>query len=165
MIYKLDITCEFAYHQRHFFLSITVDLYKKSHYILATKRINTFQIINIIFFSFLATPVAYGSSGPGTNLSHNCNLCHSCGKAGSLMHCAGLGIKPIPQQQPEPPQRQHSILTLLCHSRNSQIINFLKTMFSDHYLNSEINNQNSAKIPICNKTTNTTSTYVRIHFI
>lgn len=109
MIYKLDITCEFAYHQRHFFLSITVDLYKKSHYILATKRINTFQIINIIFFSFLATPVAYGSSGPGTNLSHNCNLCHSCGKAGSLMHCAGLGIKPIPQQQPKSLQRHTAV--------------------------------------------------------
>lgn len=50
----------------------------------------------------------------GLNLSHSFNLHHSCGHdAGSLTHCAGLGIKPAL------PQRRCQILNLLYHSRNS----------------------------------------------
>ena len=30
--------------------------------------------------------------GWGLNLSHSCNLCHSYGNAGSLTHCATVGI-------------------------------------------------------------------------
>ena len=30
--------------------------------------------------------------GQGSNLSHSCSLCHSCGNTGSLAHCAVLGI-------------------------------------------------------------------------
>ena len=47
------------------------------------------------------------------NPSHSCNLCHICGSAGSLTHCAGPEIKP------EPPQRQLNILNPLSHSENS----------------------------------------------
>lgn len=32
--------------------------------------------------------------GQGSNLSHICNLCYSCGDARSLTLCANLGIKP-----------------------------------------------------------------------
>ena len=32
--------------------------------------------------------------GQGSNLSHSCDLRHSCGNAGSLTHCTGPGIKP-----------------------------------------------------------------------
>ena len=44
------------------------------------------------------------------------NLCHSCSKARSLTHCAWLGIKPVPQQQPE------LILNPLCYSGNSKLV-------------------------------------------
>ena len=33
--------------------------------------------------------------GQGSDLSHRCDLCHSCGNTGSLTHCAGPGIKPV----------------------------------------------------------------------
>ena len=37
---------------------------------------------------FTAAPVTYGRiQGQGSNPSHTCNLCHSCGNAGSLTHC------------------------------------------------------------------------------
>ena len=37
----------------------------------------------------------------GSNLSHSCDLHHSCSNAGSLTHFTGLGIESILQQQPE----------------------------------------------------------------
>ena len=36
-------------------------------------------------------------SGQGSDLSWSCDLNHSCGNAGSLTHCARLGIKPESQ--------------------------------------------------------------------
>ena len=30
-------------------------------------------------------------TGQGSNPSHSCNLCHSCGNSGSLIHCAPTG--------------------------------------------------------------------------
>ena len=35
--------------------------------------------------------------GQGSDSSHSCNLCHSCGNARSLSHCAEPGIKPVTQ--------------------------------------------------------------------
>ena len=51
--------------------------------------------------------------GQGANPNHSCDLCHSCGNAGSLTNCAGLGIKPASQAP-------GSLLILLYHSKNSQ---------------------------------------------
>ena len=38
----------------------------------------------------------------------------------SLTHCTGLGITPLPQQQPKLLQRQHSIAYTIAQSRNSE---------------------------------------------
>ena len=65
------------------------------------------------FFFFLATPMPYKFPGQGLNQTHSCNLHHSCSNARSLVYCARLGIGPVL------PQRQHQILSLLCHSGNS----------------------------------------------
>ena len=53
---------------------------------------------------------------PVQRLNPSCSydLCYSCGSSGSLTHCTGLGVKPVPQQPPEPPQRQHRIFNLYC---------------------------------------------------
>ena len=51
--------------------------------------------------------------GQGSNLSHSCDLCHSCGNAGLLAHCTGWGIEPALLQ------RQPWILNLLHHNGNS----------------------------------------------
>ena len=53
------------------------------------------------------------------NSSHSCDLSHSYSHARSLTHCAGPVIESVPQQQPEPLQRQHRIFNQLCHSGNS----------------------------------------------
>ena len=50
--------------------------------------------------------------GQGTNQAAAVTY---CGNTRSLTHWAKLGIKPVP------PQKQHQILNLLCHSRNSWI--------------------------------------------
>ena len=42
--------------------------------------------------------------GQGLNSGHSSPLGHSCGHGKSLTHCAGPGIKPVPQQPPEPLQ-------------------------------------------------------------
>lgn len=39
----------------------------------------------------------------GSNVSHSCDLCHSCGNTKSLTHCTGPG------SIPKLPQRQHQI--------------------------------------------------------
>ena len=44
-----------------------------------------------------------GFQGQGSDLSHSCDLRHSCGNAGFLTHCAGLGIKPAPSAPKKPP--------------------------------------------------------------
>ena len=60
--------------------------------------------------------------GQGLNLSCSWDLCHSCGNARSLTHCAGRGIEPVIHQPPKPLQRQCRILNPLCHSGNSYSI-------------------------------------------
>ena len=66
------------------------------------------------------------SLGQRTNISHSCDILWSCGKAGSLTHCAGLGLN----LHPSAPEM---LPILLCHRRNS---NRQKIHFStiDHYL-------------------------------
>ena len=44
-------------------------------------------------------------------------MSNSCNNIRSLTHCSGLGIKPLPQHQPELPQRQHRLLNPLHHKR------------------------------------------------
>ena len=71
----------------------------------------------IFFFSFLF--FFWGASihsiwnflGQGSNPSHSCDLRHGCSNAGSLTHCAGLGIECTPLQ------RQCRIFNQLHHSR------------------------------------------------
>ena len=55
--------------------------------------------------------MAYGVPGQGSDPSYSCNLSHSCGNAGSLTHCAGLGMEPASQctqdaTNPVGPQRE-----------------------------------------------------------
>ena len=49
--------------------------------------------INVLFLYlfFMEFPVQ------GSDPSRSCKLSHSCGSAGSLTHCVGLGIKPVSQ--------------------------------------------------------------------
>ena len=47
------------------------------------------------FFPSLAVLCHMEFLGQGLNLSWSCNLHHSCSNAGSLTHCAGLGIEPL----------------------------------------------------------------------
>ena len=58
-------------------------------------------IISLTFF-FHHTHSLWKFSGQGSNPSHSCKLSHSYSNARSLTHCTGLGIEPLPQQQPEP---------------------------------------------------------------
>ena len=55
--------------------------------------------------------------GQESNLSHSCDLCHSCGKTRP-------GIEPMPQQRPEPLQRQSWVLNLLGHHGTPYLIFF-----------------------------------------
>ena len=70
-----------------------------------------------LFFFFLSgrTCSIWKFPGQGSNLSHRCNLYHSCSDDGSLTHCTELGI--------EPNNRSCCSWTLnpLCHSGNSCI--------------------------------------------
>ena len=45
------------------------------------------------FFFFFGHPTTYGVPGPGIRSKLQCDPCWSCGNAGSLSHCAELGIK------------------------------------------------------------------------
>ena len=48
----------------------------------------------LLFVCFLATLRHMEFPGQGWEPSHGCNLRCSCSNAGSLTHCAGLGIEP-----------------------------------------------------------------------
>ena len=65
-----------------------------------------FCFLRFFWFLFLAIPWHMEFPGHGSDLS-----C-SCGNAGSLTHCAGLGIKPASQCS-------RDILILLCHNESS----------------------------------------------
>ena len=80
-------------------------------------RFSFFFFFFIFFFS--RTHVIWKLPGQEPNPRCSYNLCHSCGNAGSLTHSARHGIKH------PPPQRQHQIPNLLCHSENSPV-QFLK---------------------------------------
>ena len=63
-------------------------------------------------FFFSRTHSTWTFPRQGINPCHSCNLHHSCSNTGSLTHCAGPGIEPMPSQ------RQCQILNPLHHSRN-----------------------------------------------
>ena len=65
----------------------------------------------LFFFSFFGRPTADGSLGQGSDLSHRCDLSCRCCHAGSLTHCARLGIDLASQcsqgaSDPVAPQRE-----------------------------------------------------------
>ena len=60
----------------------------------------------------MPTPRYMEFLGQGSDQSPGCNLSHGCGNAGSLTHCAWLGIEPV-SNAPKMP------LIPLCHSKNS----------------------------------------------
>ena len=76
--------------------------------------------------------------GQGSDPSCNLNLSLSWGNAGSLTHCAGLGIKPISHLS-------HNATDPVCHSKSS-IKSFLK---SPNYLIDNYWNQNELLEALC----------------
>ena len=50
-----------------------------------------------LFIYFISSPRHMEFPGQGSDLSHTCNLCQSCGKPGSLTPCSRLGISPASQ--------------------------------------------------------------------
>ena len=63
----------------------------------------------IFVFVFCHTRGLYKFLGQGLGPSCSCGLRHSYGKARSLTHYTGPGIKPAPQQWLKPLRRQHGI--------------------------------------------------------
>ena len=55
-------------------------------------------ILLLLFFFYGCTYGIWMSLGQGLNLSCSCDLSHSYNNAGSLTHCAGPGIEPVPLQ-------------------------------------------------------------------
>ena len=54
--------------------------------------------VSDFFFFFWLYPQHMEVPGKGLNLSHSCDLCHSCNNARSLIRSTWLGIEPMPQQ-------------------------------------------------------------------
>ena len=85
-----------------------------------------------VCFPFWTTPVSYDviwkSLGQRLNLSHICDLCHSCGHAGSLTHCARPGIELAI------PQKQTKSLTHCVIAGTSCLMCFLRPLFSYWFL-------------------------------
>ena len=74
----------------------------------------TFRFLLVLFCLFvLAEPWHMEVTIQGLNLSHSCNLCHSCGNTRSLTYCAES------ENEPSPQQRQHWILHQLHHSSHT----------------------------------------------
>lgn len=86
-----------------------------------------------LFFLFLGAPGdTWEFLGQGSDLSCTCSLSRSCDKAGSLIHCNGLGIEPVSQRSQDPadlvvPQRE--LLKPLFISSICLIINLVKHIF------------------------------------
>jgi len=79
-------------------------------------------------FSFLAVLWRMEFPGQGSDPSHSCNLHHSCGNHGSLIHSAGPGIKSASQHSrenadPVAPQQEIHIAA----SIKDKTIEYLKT--------------------------------------
>ena len=75
--------------------------------------------VNNSFFGGNGTHGIWKFLGQGSNLSHSCKLCQSCGNAGSLTYCTELVIEPVPLQ------RQHQILNVLHHRGYSKSFIFI----------------------------------------
>ena len=73
-----------------------------------------FFLLSYSFFFFLngCTRGIWKFPGKGLNPSLSCDLCLICDKMGSLMHCARLGIEPMPLQRLEPLQSNGSCRSL-----------------------------------------------------
>ena len=56
---------------------------------------------SVFCFFIFGCPEAYGVPGPGIRSSRSHDLSHSYGSAGSLAHCAGLGMEPATQHSQE----------------------------------------------------------------
>ena len=54
-----------------------------------------FLFLFFVFFFLFQHTVSYGVPGQGSNPSHSCNLCCSCGNTRSLTHCSMPGIEPL----------------------------------------------------------------------
>ena len=70
-----------------------------------------------LFFFFLVAPRPMEFPGQGSDASYSYDLSHSFSNAGSLTHCAWLGIKPRPSNAKMPSIHLH-------HSRNSSCLFF-----------------------------------------
>ena len=59
----------------------------------------SYNFLEMFFFSFLFLAALWHMEfrGQGSDLSHSCDLLHSCGNAGSLTYYVRLGIKPVSQ--------------------------------------------------------------------
>ena len=73
-------------------------------------KINRFYSF-LFFFPFFGCHGHMGFQGQESDPSPGCDLCHSCGNAGSLTHCARPGIEPASQRSqditnPSAPQRE-----------------------------------------------------------
>jgi len=65
-----------------------------------------FSLLFSLSFCFFSHPYRmWKFLGQGSNLSWSCDLRHSCSSAGSLTHCTGSGIKPVP-----PPRGARSLI-------------------------------------------------------
>ena len=81
---------------------------------------NQYFYFNFFFFFFFGFPVAHAVPRPGIMSEHRCNLCHSCGNARSLTHCAR-------QEFSLHPRVPETLLIPLHHSRNSNKVFFILT--------------------------------------
>ena len=72
-----------------------------AYHTVSGNRIHFLKIHFFIFYLFIYffghTCSIWTFPGQGSNLSHSCNLRHSCGNAGSLIHGPGPGTEPKPQ--------------------------------------------------------------------
>ena len=60
------------------------------------------SFLGTFFSPLFGHPVAFGVPRPGSDVSHSCDLHHSCSNSGFLTHCAGLGIEPASQRFRDP---------------------------------------------------------------
>ena len=86
---------------------LTFCFIEKSRWFVIFLFLSSSSSFFFFFFFFGHTCDMWKFPGQGLNPRSSCDLCHSCGNAGSLTHCAGPGIIPTPLQ------RQCWILNLL----------------------------------------------------
>ena len=94
-----------------------INMYEVTRYRILSLNAGAF------FFFFCCTCRMWTFPGQGSNLSHLCDLYHSCSNA-SLTFCARL-------LETEPLQRQSQILNLVSHSRNSETLAFRTSNLSE----------------------------------